>query len=171
MDQDLFQRMQEAALRFRSGESDYEEIMTPAGPARLVRDRNDPRGFRLDFVGDGARRVIPVQEYPAAESRPPGYPAPLPFLPGCSALVNTLDQSVSWPGPPDVEAAVARLVGESLDDGWERVEPDAMPEAVGDVRGDLLCLLEKDGVTRTLVLDALGEQPRLVMQERRQDTE
>ena len=167
MDPELFQRMQEAALRFRSGESDYEEIMTPAGPARLVRDRNDPRGFRLDFVGDGAKRVIPVQEYPAAERRPPGYPAPLPFLPGSIAVVNTLDQSVSWPAPTDVEAAVTRLVGECLDDGWERVEPAAPM----DVQGDLLCLLEKDGVTRTLVLDAQGERPRLVMQERRPPAE
>lgn len=165
MDQELFQRMQEAALRFRSGESDYEEIVTPAGPARLVRDRNDPRGFRIDFVGDGAKRVIPVQEYPAAAARPPGYPAPLPFLSGCSAIVNTLDQSVSWPDPPDVEHAVARLVEDSLDDGWERVEP----AIAKDVQGDLLCLLEKDGVMRTLVLDAQGERPRLVMQERRRE--
>lgn len=166
MDQELFQRMQEAALRFRSGESDYEEIMTPAGPARLVRDRNDPRGFRIDFVGDGAKRVIPVQAYPAAETRPPGYPAPLPFLPGCPAIVNTVDQSVSWPDPPDPERAVARLVGESLEDGWERIEgPPADP-----VQGDLLCLLEKDGVRRMLALDAQGERPRLVLQERRPAT-
>ena len=166
MDAELFKRMQEAALRFRSGESDFEEIMTPAGPARLVRDRNDPRGFRLDFVGDGARHVVPVQEYPAATSRPPGYPAPLPFLAGCRAIVNTLDQSISWPEPPDVEGAVEHLIGECLDDGWSRVQ--ALPTA--GAAGDLLCVLAKDGVRRTLVLDGEGERPRLVMQEGRAAT-
>jgi len=162
MDEELFKRMQEAALRFRSGESDLEEIMTPAGPARLVRDRNDPRGFRLDFVGDGAKRIVPIQEYPAAESRPPGYPAPLPFLAGCRAIVNTLDQSISWPVPSDVEAAVERVIRDSLDDGWTRV--DALP-TVG-VPGDLLCVLTKDGARRTLVLDAQGDEPRLVLLEK-----
>jgi hypothetical protein len=163
MDEELFRRMQEAALRFRSGESDFEEIMTPAGPARLVRDRNDPRGFRLDFAGDGARRSVPVQEYPAATSRPPGYPAPLPFLEGCRAIVNTLDQSVSWPDPPDLEHAVEHLVRESHDDGWARIDSDTRVDQVGE----LLCTLEKEGVVRTLVLDGEAERPRLVMQERR----
>ena len=163
MDQELFQRMQEAALRFRSGESDFEEIMTPAGPAHLVRDRNDPRGFRLDFVGNGARHQVPVQEYPAAASRPPGYPAPLPFLAGCRTIVNTLDQSVSWPAPPDVEDAVAHLVQESLDDGWRRVH--RLPTA--GQRDDVRCVLAKDGAERTLLVEAEGEEPRIVMQEKR----
>lgn len=165
MDEDLFRRMQEAALRFRSGESDFEEIMTPAGPARLVRDRNDPRGFRIDFVGDGARRIVPVQEYPPAPTRPPGYPAPLPFVAGCRAIVNTVDQSVSWPDPPDIEQAVEHLVREGLDDGWTRLE-DA-PRA--HTEGDLLCVLGKDGVERTLALESEGERSRLVMQERRRE--
>ena len=163
MDQELFQRMQEAALRFRSGESDFEEIMTPAGPAHLVRDRNDPRGFRLDFVGDGARHVVPVQEYPAAPRRPPGYPAPLPFLAGCRAVVNTVDQSVSWLAPPELEAAVAHLVQESLDDGWRRVQ--RLPTA--GQQGDVRCVLTKDGAERTLLVDADGEEPRVVLQEKR----
>ena len=163
MDQELFQRMQEAALRFRTGESDYEEIMTPAGPAVLVRDRNDPRGFRIDFVGDGARRVVPVQEYPAAPSRPPGYPAPLPFLEGCRAVVNTVDQSVSWPDLTDARAAAERIVDQSREEGWRRV--GRLPSA--SQQGDLLAVIEKDGVERILVLDREGERPRLVMQERR----
>jgi hypothetical protein len=162
MDQDLFRRMQEAALRFRSGESDFEEIMTPAGPARLVRDRNDPRGFRLDFVGDGARHVVPVQEYPPAPSRPPGYPAPLPFLPDCRTIVNTVDRSVSWPAPPDPEAAVARLVRESLDDGWRRVR--RLPTA--GQQDEVRCVLTKDGAERTVLVDTSGEEPRIVMQEK-----
>jgi hypothetical protein len=164
MDEDLFRRMQEAALRFRSGESDLEEIVTPAGPARLVRDRNDPRGFRIDFVGDAARRIVPVQEYPPAATRPPGYPAPLPFLAGCRAIVNTVDQSVSWPDAPDIEKAVEHLVLESLDDGWTRLE--AVPP---DSERDILCVLGKDGVERTWVLEAECDRPRLVMQERRRE--
>ena len=164
MDQELFQRMQEAAVRFRSGESDFEEIMTPAGPAHLVRDRNDPRGFRLDFVGDGARHVVPVQEYPAASSRPPGYPAPLPFLAGCRAVVNTLDQSVSWPAPPDLEAAVAHLLQESLDDGWSRVH--RLPTAGSQEPSDVRCVLTKDGAERTVLVDTAGVEPRIVLQEK-----
>jgi len=166
MDEELFKQMQEAALRFRSGESDFEEIMTPAGPARLVRDRNDPRGFRLDFAGEGARHVVPVQEYPPSSSRPPGYPAPLPFLAGCRAVVNTLDQSISWLDPPDVEHAAEHLVRECLADGWSRA--DAERSASSD--DDPLHVLEKEGVRRTLVLDESGDRPRLVMQERRPAT-
>jgi hypothetical protein len=155
--------MQEAAARFRSGESDFEEIVTPAGPAHLVRDRNDPRGFRLDFVGEGSRHSVPVQEYPAARSRPPGYPAPLPFLAGCRAIVNTLDQSVSWPDPPDLETSVASLTRESFDDGWTDARAGAAPHATEGV----LWTLEKDGTVRSLALDTEGDVPRLVMQERR----
>jgi hypothetical protein len=163
MDDALFKRMQEAARRFRSGESDFEEIMTPAGPAHLVRDRNDPRGFRLDFVGDGSRHVVPVQEYPAVPNRPPGYPAPLPFLPHCRAVINTLDQSVSWIDPPDVEGATGQVLGQCLDDGWLSVAPESDTPAVAG----LLDVLEKEGVRRTLVLDGEGDLPRLVLQERR----
>jgi len=163
MDEALFKRMQEAAERFRSGDSDFEEILTPAGPARLVRDRNDPRGFRLDFVGDGSRHVVPVQEYPAAPTRPPGYPAPLPFLAGCCAVVNTLDQSVSWLDPPDLEEATGHLLRQCLDDGWASVEPAPSSAPVAGLLG----VLEKEGVRRTLVLDGEGDRPRLVLQERR----
>jgi hypothetical protein len=163
MDRELFERMQAAAARFRAGDSDYEEIMTPAGPAVLVRDRNDPRGFRIDFMGDGAGHVVPVQEYPAAGSRPPGYPAPLPFLQGCRAIVNTLDQSVSWPEVADVEAAAERLAEQSVDDGWTRVE--RLPSTSD--QGKLLWAITKEGIERTLVLDGEGEEPRLVLQERR----
>jgi hypothetical protein len=77
--------------------------------------------------------------------------------------VNTLDQSVSWPDPPDLESAVQHLVHESLDDGWARVEPTPEAQHVGD----LLCVLTREGVERTLALDREGERPRLVMQERR----
>jgi len=155
MDADLFRRMQEAAERFKSGESDFEEIMTPNGPAQIVRDPADPRGFRLDFVGGGARHSVPMQEYPASPSRPPGYPAPLPFLENCAATVNAADQSVSWPDPPQPEKSLEHLHQQSVDDGWRGI----------DLQEEVL-VLEKDGVERTLLLTKEGGLPRLVMRER-----
>jgi len=155
MDEELFKRMQEAAQRFRSGESDFEEIMTPNGPAHLVRDASDPRGFRLDFVDGGAGHTAPVQKYPDAPSRPPGYPAPLPFLASCAATVDTRDQSVTWRNPPDPVASLEHLCQESLDDGW------ALRQEEDGVR-----VLEKEGVERTLLLTAEDDRPLLVMRER-----
>jgi hypothetical protein len=162
MDPELFQRMQEAAARFRSGESDFEEIITPAGPAHLVRDPTDPRGFRIDFVGDGARRSVPMQEYPASATRPPGYPAPLPFLEGCVALVNTVEQSVTWVDPPGAEAAFGRLTGDMVQDGWTVLDPEpSSQDPAGPCR-----VLEKEDVERTLCLSHEGGRVRLVLSER-----
>ena len=155
MDEELFKRMQEAAQRFRSGESDFEEIMTPNGPAHLIRDASDPRGFRLDFVDGGAGHSAPVQKYPAAPTRPPGYPAPLPFLAHCAATVDTGDQTVTWPDPPDPSASLEHVCQESLDDGW------ALRQEEDNSR-----VLEKEGVERTLLLTAEDDRPLLVMRER-----
>lgn len=163
MDPELFQRMQEAAARFRSGESDFEEIVTPAGPAHLIRDPTDPRGFRIDFVGDGARRSVPVQEYPASGSRPPGYPAPLPFLEDCVAIVNTAEQSVTWVDPPRAEDAFERLAGEMEDDGWTTTEREASARgSEGWCR-----VMEKEDAERTLRLRGGDDGVRLVLHERR----
>ena len=166
MDPELFQRMQEAARRFREGESDFEEILTPAGPARLIRDDSDPRGFKIDFVGDGAQRSVSVQNYPAAPTRPPGYPAPLPFLAGCAATVDTHDQSVTWTDPSTPEKSFEQVVRESLDDGWVSLGTDSIDES------DLLCqLLEKDGVERIVRLKSLHGHFELVVQERRAESD
>lgn len=156
MDPELFQRMQEAAARFNSGESDFEEIVTPVGPAHLVRDPSDPRGFRLDFVDGGAKRTVPIQEYPAAPRRAAGYPAPLPFLPDCAAIVNTIDQSVTWVGPEDPDAAFERLVREMREDGWTPVDSDQEGQ-----------VLEKDGSVRTLRMGEAFGDVRLVLHEDR----
>ena len=161
MDPALFQRMQEAARRFREGESDFEEILTPAGPVHLVRDDSDPRGFKIDFVGDGARQSVSVQNYPAAPTRPPGYPAPLPFLAGFAATVDTQNQSVTWTDPSRPEESFEQIVRDSLDDGWVSLGTDSMDES------DVLCqLLEKEGVERIVRLKSLQERFELVVQER-----
>jgi hypothetical protein len=155
MDEELFRHMQEAAERFRSGESDFEQIMTPNGPAQIVRDPSDPRGFTIDFVEDGACRQVPVQKYPAVTSRPPGYPAPLPFLENCAATVDTTDQSVTWLDPPEPEVSLGHLYQQSIDDGWTMLDRQARSY-----------VLEKDGVERALLLTVEGEPPTLVMCER-----
>ncbi len=160
MDEELFKRMQEAAERFRSGASDFEEILTPLGPAHLVRDESDPRGFRIDFVGGGSRHVVPVQRYPAAPRRPPGYPAPLPFLPDVACVVDTSAQSVTWPDPPDLPRALERLVAESLADGWSPAEEAARDAAVRHV-------LVKEGAERTVAVRETDDSVEIVLHERR----
>jgi hypothetical protein len=155
MDEELFRQMQEAAERFNSGESDFEEIMTPNGPAQIVRDPTDPRGLTLEFVGDGARKSVPVQEYPAAPTRLPGYPAPLPFLENCAATVDTGDQSVTWANPPEPLASLQHIYQQSIDDGWTMLD-----------RQEQSFVLEKDSVERALLLTEDGGPPMLVMCER-----
>lgn len=153
MNPELFKRMQEAAARFRSGDSDFEEILTPIGPAHLVRDPDDPRGFRIDFAGGSSQHTVPVQEYPAAPSRPPGYPAPLPFVENCTAVVSATDQSVTWVNPPDPEQAFQRLLQEMTEDGWT---------LAGWKDGQVL---EKDGAERRLKMTMEGGATRLVLTE------
>jgi hypothetical protein len=162
LDQDLFRRMQEAALRFRSGESDFEEIMTPNGPAHLVRDPTNPLGFRIDFVGGGARHSVSVQEYPASAGRPHGYPAPLPFLPNRRATVNTLDQAVTWHDVDDVELAAAHIASQCIADGWE-----AAPQTGERAEGDEPTRFVKDDVERTLRTTRGEDSACLTLSERR----
>ena len=157
MDPELFERMQEAARRFRSGQSDVEEIMTPNGLARLVRDPTNELGFRIDFVGEGARHSVAIQSYPPSPSRPHGYPAPLPFLAHCRATVDTLDQSVSWPEPADPEQAFRLVIQACLDDGWAE-RPAAGPHER---------VFEKDGAERRLRFSEDPAEPSVVLRERR----
>lgn len=163
MDPDLFRRMQEAALRFKSGESDVEEIMTPNGLARLVRDPSSPPGFRIDFVGGGARHSVSIQEYPATATRPPGYPAPLPFLANCVAIIDTVKQSVTWYDLVDHERAVEHITRECTAEGWTQVE-SATPTGA-DERP--YWVFAKDGVERSLRLTEDDGRTRLTMRERR----
>jgi hypothetical protein len=157
MDPELFKRMQEAALRFRSGESDVEEIMTPNGLARLVRDPTNQLGFRIDFVGEGAKHSVAIQNYPPSPKRPHGYPAPLPFLENCRSTIDTLDQSVSWPEPDDPEDAFGRVAQACLDDGWTERPASGPHERV----------FEKDGAERRLRLSHDPREPSLALRERR----
>ncbi len=163
MDPELFRRMQEAALRFKSGESDFEEIMTPNGPAHLVRDPGNSLGFRIDFVGAGARHSVSLQEYPAAPRRSPGYPAPLPFLANCVAIVDTARQSVTWYDVAEPERAVEQIVRECTSEGWTQAEP-AATAAPGR---EPAWVFTKDGVERTLRLEGDGAELRLVLRESR----
>ncbi|MEQ1855353.1 MAG: hypothetical protein ABL963_02730 [Longimicrobiales bacterium] len=155
LDQDLFRRMQEAAQRFRSGESDFEEIMTPNGPAHLVRDPTNALGFRIDFMPGASRHSVSLQEYPASPRRPHGYPAPLPFLAGYRATIDTLDQAVTWHGVGDHVSAVAEITRQCLEDEWVRTtqsaDDDASVEPLGFEKDDvhrLLTVVLDDGPTR-----------------------
>jgi hypothetical protein len=156
MDPELFARMQEAAVRFRSGQSDYEEIMTPNGIARLVRDPTNDLGFRIDFVGEDARHSVAIQSYPPSETRPPGYPAPLPFLANCASTVDTLGQTVAWPDPQDAEQAFTRVAQACLDDGWTQLSA-----------GSREAVFEQDGAERTLRRSDDPREPTLRLRERR----
>jgi hypothetical protein len=153
---DLFRRMQEAALRFRSGESDREEIMTPNGPAVLIRDPTNALGFRIDFVGGGASHSVSEQTYPAAR-RPHGWPAPLPFLANCRATINTLDQAVTWHDVAEIDACVASVRDQCVADGWLR-EPEADD-------GPASYAFTKEGVRRVLTVSR--DDGTLTLHERR----
>lgn len=139
--------------------------MTPNGLAVLERDASDPRGFRIDFVGDGAKHSVSLQEYPALPARPPGYPAPLPFLAGVRTSVDTLDQTVTWREVADAERAFEHVCRQIEDDGW------AARAAAGARRlpmtGPRTRSFEKDGVVRTLVLVTDDGPARLVLRESR----
>ncbi len=152
--------MQEAALRFRSGASDFEEIMTPNGPAHLVRDPTNALGFRIDFVPGAARHSVSVQEYPASPGRPHGYPAPLPFLAGYRATINTLDQAVTWHETLDVDAAAASVTRQCLEDGWVSVGTSTGPWR-----------FTKDDVVRTLTATLDDGPPRITLREERRRPE
>ena len=156
MDPALLQKMQEAALRFRSGETDVEEIMTPNGIARLVRDPTNELGFRIDFVGEGAKHSVAIQHYPPSPTRPPGYPAPMPFLANCRSTIDTLDRTVSWPEPSDPAEAFRTVSQACREDGWTEV---------GSSPGE--AVFEKDGVERRLSVSDDPREPSLVLRERR----
>ena len=156
MDPELFKRMQEAAQRFRSGETDVEEIATPNGIARLTRDPTSSLGFRIDFVGEGARHSVAIQSYPPSPTRPHGYPAPLPFLANCACTVDTLDQSVSWTDPTDAEEACGMVAKACLDDDWVEVASRGADR-----------VFQKDGAERCLSLSRDPRHPPLVLRERR----
>lgn len=166
MDPALFQRMQDAARRFRAGESDREEIMTPNGLAVLERDPTDPRGFRIDFVGDGAKHSVSLQEYPALPARPPGYPAPFPFLPGVRCAIDTLDQTVTWRDLEGADAAFEHVCRQMEEDGWTAHAPAAGARRL-PMKGPRTRSFAKDGVVRTLVLVTDDGPARLVLRESR----
>jgi hypothetical protein len=164
MDPALFQRMQDAARRFRAGESDREEIMTPNGLAILKRDPSDPRGFRIDFVGEGAKHSLSLQEYPAFPTRPPGYPAPFPFLENVRCSVDTLDQKVTWRDVENGAHAFDHLCQQIEADGWvpTREEGRRLPMA-----GPTTRTFEKEAVMRTVVLITDDGPARIELREER----
>jgi hypothetical protein len=130
--------------------------MTPNGIARLVRDPTNELGFRIDFVGEGARHSVAIQNYPPSPTRPPGYPAPLPFLPDTAATVDTLDQTVAWPDPRDPEGAFERVAQACVDDGWTSVAASTRE-----------AMFEKEGSERRLRRSDDPREPTLVLRERR----
>jgi hypothetical protein len=70
--------------------------------------------------------------------------------------VDTLDQSVRWPDPPDPASAFRLVARACIEDGWKEV-----------ASGPRKMVFEKEGAERTLHLDEDPREPPLLLRERR----
>jgi len=163
MDEDFVKRVQEATPRFRAGESDVEEVESPSGLIRLVRDSDAPNGFRLEAQGERGPIPVGMRFFAAAHTRPEGYPSDLPFLEACAAMVNAAARSVSWMEPAEPEAAFARLVQESVASGWQQLE--LHPVIVG-AGGQQQAEFKMPGKERTIMLLVRDGHARLTLMDR-----
>lgn len=163
MDGDFKKRVLEAVARFRAGESDVEEIESPSGLIRLVRDAEAPDGFRVEAEGQGGPISVDVRFFPAAPVRPEGYPSDLPFLEDCAAMVNRTDGSVSWMDPYAPEAAFERLVQQSVDSGWQQLE---LHPVIAGSGGRQQAELKMAGKERTVMLLVREGHARLALMNR-----
>lgn len=169
MDDDFAKRMQAAALRFRAGESDVEEIESPNGLIRLVRDPDAPQGFRIEAEADGESISMSLRAFPPAPIRPEDYPPDLPFLADCAAMVNGTANTVSWMNPADPGTSFERLAEAIIEGGWEKVEISPVIAGSGDRRQAEFRMPGKDGMPakeRTLMLNVRDGHAHLVLMER-----
>ncbi len=163
MDDDFQQRMQAAALRFRAGESEVEEIESPNGLIRLVRDPDAPQGFRIEAEADGESISMSLRAFPPTPTRPEDYPPDLPFLPDCAAMVNGTANTVSWMNPADPGTSFERLAETTIESGWEEVGISPVIAGSVDRRQAEFRMAGKE---RTLMLNVRDGHAHLVLMER-----
>jgi hypothetical protein len=70
--------------------------------------------------------------------------------------VDTLDQSVRWPDPPDPSSAFRLVARACIEDGWKEV-----------ASGSREMVFEKEGAERTLYLNEDPREAPVLLRERR----
>ncbi len=110
---------------------DEVSVTTPDGtPMRIIKSPEPGVRARIEATSGDSGSVVSILWEPA-DTRPPGYPEDLPFIPNVPGSTSTITgqkrsrTQVQWFGIEDLDAAVERLVAESLADGWEhtRIQP------------------------------------------------
>lgn len=97
------------------------------------------QGIRDPFIrrqyrsNDGDRPSQVISEYAPAPQAPSTYPSWLPFLPNRAVFVTespsgTVAAGARWPCK-DPEQVLATLVEASARDGWQRLNPQSLPES------------------------------------------
>lgn len=118
-----YRQLMAAQTRIESGRTDSEEVVVPFGGPVLRMDRQAD-GTVVSSSPGGSQDFHSVS-YPAAPARMPSYPDDLPFLHGVRASVMQIPawgrRVVSWRRADQIEARVADLVAQLVEDGWREV--------------------------------------------------
>lgn len=106
-----------------------EALETSSGPVELPGPDGRPMRVRREADGtlitESARDGSTITRvWPSADQRPAEYPAGLPFLPHTTTCTSVNDgpnhlRMAQWWSVFDGESAFARLVAETLGEGWE----------------------------------------------------
>ncbi len=103
-----------------SSEPVTEVPLAEGGVLRYRKDVTSSISGQIEAVpGDGVPSVL-LRRFRASASRPPEYPTAAPFLADCIVTVTETPDHVvlAWEQVPQLDAALASLVEDSLRDGW-----------------------------------------------------
>ena len=166
MDEEFQKRIQQASARFRSGESDIEEVESPAGLLRLVRDPDHPEGFRVEAETEGAPVSISFRAFQPSAARPDDYPPDVPFLEHCAVMVNQTINTVTWMDPSEPEDSFERACRECINSGWEDIE---LHPVIAGSGGQRQAEFKRKGRERTLLLNVRDGHASLALMDRQLD--
>ena len=125
---------------------------------------------RAKLTAPGAPAVVPAVMFEAADDRPEGYPAALPFVAGYAVSVTEQrpgmqhGPSAQWWGVPDPEAVLARLLRTSQEEGWLRAaaDEDGSPPALAAQ----LVRLRRGDRGRTIIASRVGRVGMVTLADR-----
>jgi hypothetical protein len=110
-------------------------------------------------------------KYPAAQARPAGYPAVLPFVPHLDCSVTVAREgtqngpSAQWWGVMNPPALFDKLLRASLADGWVPAEDEEIPPIAAQVAN-----LRRAGRSRTIVAAIVGNTGLVTLSDRARAT-